>query len=163
MRKHLKKDGDLFLNSLELCMISPSSVVVMRELFEKYGLFDERLPVCEDYDMWLRITRFEKAGLIRKKLIKKYGGHESQLSRKYWGMDKYRIYSIINLLKNDLKKYNLQYYNKAKETAIKKCEIMLNGAVKRRKAEFSEYLSSIIESLKTDNYMHIDSEILLQE
>jgi hypothetical protein len=137
--------------------------VISRELFEKHGVFDENLPVCEDYDMWLRITCFERTGLINKKLIIKHGGHESQLSGRYWGMDRFRIYSIIKLLKNNLKEINPAYYNEAREICIKKCNIMRNGALKRGKEEFAGNISNIIESLESENYMNINSGILLKQ
>lgn len=38
-KKYLKKEGWIFPESLELCTISPSSAVIHRELFDKYGLF----------------------------------------------------------------------------------------------------------------------------
>jgi glycosyltransferase involved in cell wall biosynthesis len=162
LKKHRKIDGDIFTTSLELCLVSPSSVVLKRELFGRYGLFDEDLPVCEDYDMWLRITCFEKAGLIRKKLIKKFGGHGSQLSRSYWGMDRFRIYAIIKLLKAGLKDINPEYYNKARGTGIRKCKIMLKGALKRGREEFAENIREIMESLESGNYKHINSRSLLK-
>jgi glycosyltransferase involved in cell wall biosynthesis len=163
MNKHEKKSGMIFLKSLNMCMITPSSVVLSRDLFEKYGLFDEMLPVCEDYDMWLRITCCEKIGLIKKKLIKKFGGHESQLSRKYWGMDRFRVYSIIKLLKSEVLKNKSSYHIKAKETAVSKCEILRNGALKRNKSEFATCLDNIIECLEFENYNNINYEILLKE
>lgn len=36
---------------------SDSAVLVKRECFEKVGLFDEKLGACEDWDMWLRISK----------------------------------------------------------------------------------------------------------
>ncbi|OPY79208.1 MAG: putative glycosyltransferase EpsJ [Syntrophorhabdus sp. PtaU1.Bin153] len=55
-QRHKKYSGYIFEQCLPLCIISPSSVVVKREIFDDVGLFDESLPVCEDYDMWLRIA-----------------------------------------------------------------------------------------------------------
>jgi glycosyltransferase involved in cell wall biosynthesis len=54
--RHKKPSGDIFDRSLKLCLVSPSSVVLKRSLFDEIGLFDETLPVAEDYDMWLRIS-----------------------------------------------------------------------------------------------------------
>lgn len=163
MIKHKKKEGRIFIDSLELCMISPSSVVMDRNLFEKYGLFDEKLPVCEDYDLWLRITCREYVGLINKEMLKKYGGHESQLSRCYWGMDRFRVYSILNLLKNQGDAIEPLYRTKAIEIAQKKCRILLKGADKREKTQFADYLQKIINSLENNNYSSINPENLLRE
>ena len=54
-RKHRKYGGSIFKHCLPLCVISPSSVMIHRRVFDQVGLFDETLPVCEDYDLWLRI------------------------------------------------------------------------------------------------------------
>ena len=48
--------GDIFQRSLELCLVSPSAVMMTKELFYWAGGFDESFPVCEDYDLWLRIA-----------------------------------------------------------------------------------------------------------
>lgn len=162
MKKHAKVEGDIFLNSLDLCMISPSSVVVKRELLDRYGLFDVNLPVCEDYDLWLRITYHEKTGLIRKNLITKYGGHKSQLSKSYWAMDRFRIYAIIKFLKTEREITKPEYYDKARETAIKKCKILQSGAYKREEKEFAENIRSIIYYLESEKYSNINSKILLK-
>jgi len=99
--KKFKKIGkNAFLENLAYCNIAPSSACLHKSLFEKYGLFDTSLEVCEDYDLWLRITRNEKIALIDKKLIKKYAGHENQLSFKYWGMDRFRVQTLEKLLRD---------------------------------------------------------------
>ncbi|MEA3500414.1 MAG: glycosyltransferase, partial [Candidatus Marinimicrobia bacterium] len=86
---HKKISGDIFKKSLELCLVSPSAVIFKRSLFDEIGDFDEELPVCEDYDYWLRTSLKYHVGLVNKFGIKKYGGHSDQLSQKYWGMDRF--------------------------------------------------------------------------
>ena len=73
-KKHLKKGGYIFEDCLDICKISPSSVLIKKELFDRYGLFDNKFKVCEDYELWLRITSKIKIGYLDKPLIKKYGG-----------------------------------------------------------------------------------------
>lgn len=143
-KKHQKSGGDIFERSLELCLMSPSSILLKRSVFDKHGLFDETLPVCEDYDMWLRILAFEETGYIETPLIIKYGGHSDQLSRKYHSMDKYRVMSLMKIYKNE----NI---NKIKKEAIRtillnKTKILLNGAMKRdNKNDIALYKSWINE------------------
>ena len=160
-KRHIEKSGDIFKGSLDLCLISPSAVVLNKELLDKHGLFDENLPVCEDYDLWLRITSEETAGLIDKKLIIKHGGHESQLSRTYPVMDIYRIYSILKLIKNK-KDLRPDYLPAAVSAAKKKCEIIIPGALKRGNVKLTECLRNIIIQLEDNNYSSIDFENLLQ-
>jgi len=84
---HQKYSGWIYQQCLPLCIISPSSVIIHREVFEKVGLFDESLLVCEDYDLWLRVSHHYPIAFINKPLIIKNGGHEDQLSQRLWGMD----------------------------------------------------------------------------
>ena len=100
LKKHKKSGGNIFKNSLQLCCISPSSVVLKKQIFDDYGLFDENLEVCEDYDMWIRITAKEEVGFLDSPLVLKYGGHSDQLSKKFWGMDRFRIEALEKNLKN---------------------------------------------------------------
>ncbi|MCB0339548.1 MAG: glycosyltransferase, partial [Bdellovibrionales bacterium] len=78
--KHAMPDGEGFSSSLKICCISPSSVMLRRELFDEHRGFNEEFPVCEDYDLWLRITAKERVGLVKIPLIEKFGGHPDQLS-----------------------------------------------------------------------------------
>lgn len=97
-KKHQKKSGWIFNDCLKLCLVSPSSVMIARSLFEDVGLFDENLPACEDYDLWLRIAARYPIYLIDDYQVKRFGGHEDQLSKKYWGMDRFRLYALYKLL-----------------------------------------------------------------
>lgn len=98
-KKHHKYSGRIFHHCLSLCLISPSSVVIKRTLFDEMGGFDPDFPVCEDYDLWLRITSLHQVGLVRHPLIIKHGGHKDQLSQKYKGMDYWRILALHRVLK----------------------------------------------------------------
>ncbi|MDD4527788.1 MAG: glycosyltransferase family A protein [Candidatus Margulisbacteria bacterium] len=125
MKKHTKRSGKIFFDCLPLCIVSPSAVMIKKDVFDKVGLFDEKLLACEDYDLWLRISLLYPIYTMPEKLITKKGGHSDQLSSKYWGMDRFRIYSMVNLLKSgasldDRKKAGLFYYisEKAKVIAI---------------------------------------------
>lgn len=160
--KHLKKEGDIFSESLKMCMISPSSVVFSRGIVEKYGLFDEELPACEDYDLWLRITPFEYIGLIREKLITRYAGHIDQLSSNYPLMDRFRLYSIIKMLINDKDKLTGSQAGEAGTAAIEKARILLAGSIKRGNDRNSSILDGIIRSLEHGSYTKTDCQSLLQ-
>lgn len=86
-----KAQGWIFEPSLAMCHVSPSAVLIHRSVFDAVGFFDEGLPACEDYDLWLRVARRYPVGLVDAPLIVKNGGHDDQLSRRYWGMDRFRI------------------------------------------------------------------------
>lgn len=136
MKKHQKSGGDIFERSLELCLISPSAVMMRRELFDEIGLWDENLPFAEDYDLWLRILTKYPVGYISEPLVIKRGGHSDQQSRKFIGGDKFRIYAIIKLLRTD--KLNQKQKDAAIEMLRKKCLIYGNGCIKHGRTEEGE-------------------------
>ncbi len=142
-KKHQKRGGWIFQHCLPLCAISPSSVVIHQSIFDVVGLFDENLPACEDYDLWLRITHQHPVLYVNQPLLVKYGGHEDQLSRKYWGMDRFRITALDNLLKN----HHLQADDRivARQTLITKLQIYLEGARKRNKHQEALHYDQLLK------------------
>jgi glycosyltransferase involved in cell wall biosynthesis len=130
-KKHRKYSGWILEKMLPLCIVSPSSALIAREVFDRVGLFDESLPVCEDYDLWLRIGLHYPITLIDRPLIVKRGGHAGQLSGKFWGLDQYRIQALRKLLAQDY------LDNRIRSAAIaclqRKCQILATGCLKRGK------------------------------
>lgn len=126
--RHRKPSGDIFRASLDLCLVSPSAVMMRRGLFERVGGFDESFPVCEDYDLWLRIAKDTEVSLIPEALVTKRGGHADQLSRSTWGFDRFRVHSIANLLDAGLEGEKAEW---ALEAMAKKVTILAQGFRKR--------------------------------
>ena len=144
MKKHRKYSGWIFEKCLPLCIISPSSVMIKSEVFDKTGLFDESLPVCEDYDMWLRVSSQYPIVFIDKKLIIKRGGHPDQLSNRSWGNDRYRVEALLKFIKDNHAEE--RYKRSAREELMRKCRVLANGYLKRGKfQEGGKYLALIEE------------------
>lgn len=145
-KKHLKPSGDIFLASLKLCLVSPSAVMVRASLFRDLGLFDETLPACEDYDLWLRISSHYPIHLIKEYLVVKEGGHSDQLSARYPGMDRFRIRAMKKLLEKDALNRRQREATLAELTV--KCRIYGEGCLRRGKKEEGEYYLRLPERLK---------------
>lgn len=96
-KHHTKPSGDIFEASLHLCLVSPSAVMMRRSLFDAVGFFDETLPACEDYDLWLRIACRYPVYTTPSALVVKHGGHDDQLSKTPL-LDRFRIHSLVRLL-----------------------------------------------------------------
>ncbi len=137
---HKKPSGKCFEENLEFCKIAPSSVVMHRSLFERVGVFDESLEVCEDYDLWLRVSREYEIGLIEDELVIKHGGHGDQLSLKYHSMDRFRIKALLKHLDSESAKRMIQ----------KKCEILEKGAKKRGNVEMLEFCEGVMRRLRAN-------------
>jgi glycosyltransferase involved in cell wall biosynthesis len=139
-KKHHKFSGMIFEKSLALCLVSPSAVMIQKSLFGTVGVFDEDLPACEDYDLWLRISCRYPVYLIETALIIKRGGHDDQLS-KAAGLDKYRIQSLVKIIDSDL--LTPQQYQAALITLKEKCEVYAGGCRKRGREEEAKYFHQL--------------------
>tara|TARA_A100001011_G_scaffold144386_1_gene152551 strand:- start:12732 stop:13568 length:837 start_codon:yes stop_codon:yes gene_type:complete len=133
MKKHKKYGGDIFKYCLDICRISPSSSIIKKDVFEEVGTFDESLTVCEDYDLWLRVTAKFNILFLDEPLIKKYGGHLDQLSRVPEGIEQYRIRSLEKILSMGL--LTETQFRLAKDMLIHKLNIYAKGLKKRDKYE----------------------------
>jgi glycosyltransferase involved in cell wall biosynthesis len=100
--RHRKRSGDFFVESLRTCLISPSAVLMRKELFDSIGGFDEDMRAAEDYDLWLRIQVDHEVGLLDEPLVTRRGGHPDQLSATTPAIDRFRILALSKLLDGDL-------------------------------------------------------------
>ncbi len=149
MNKHKKTGGYIFQQCLPMCVISPSAVIIHRLIFDEISLFDETLPACEDYDLWLRICSRYPVLYIDEALITKHGGHDDQLSHKYWGMDRFRIQALNKIISE------AKLNDSDRDAAIKmmqhKINIYLVGAEKHGNTEhvddFKELLTKYAKEI----------------
>jgi len=142
-KRHRKPSGMIFERSLDLCLVSPSAVMMDRRLFDEVGLFDERLAACEDYDMWLRIGCRYPVHLIDSPLVVKRGGHADQLSS-IPGLDRFRIASIEKLLRSGL--LSCDQHRSAVEALKKKCAVYAGGCRKRGRPVEADYYERLAEA-----------------
>jgi glycosyltransferase involved in cell wall biosynthesis len=133
---HLKQGGRFFHRALERCLISPSSVMISRELLDRIGWFDTDLPAAEDYDLWLRITAFHEVDFVPEKLVIKHGGRADQLSLLTPVIDRFRIRAILKILESP--GLPCDYREAAVRELIRKCNIVASGSIKRGKKEEAE-------------------------
>jgi hypothetical protein len=127
-KKFQKCGGFIFEKCLSHCIIAPSAVMMHKDVVKNLGLFDESLEVCEDYDLWLRISEKEEIGLVDEKLIVKYAGHDDQLSFKHWGMDRFRVVALEKLISSGLSRGSSQ--TRITQELIKKYTLLHKGAIK---------------------------------
>ena len=136
-KKHqLKPSGFCFEQNIPNTLIGASTMMIHKKVLEDVGYFDEQLIACEDYDLWLRILAKYELGLIDEKLIRKIAGHENQLSFCTKMMDKYRILAL-------LKHQNSQYNDAITAEIIKKCDIIIKGAIKYNNKEIEKHYTKL--------------------
>ncbi len=129
-QRHRKPSGDIFRRSLELCLVSPSAAMMRGNFFHETGGFDEAFPVCEDYELWLRVAVEHQVPLVAEPLVIKRGGHGDQLSRSTWGLDRFRVLALRKLLRSGLRGDKMRW---AVEALARKVTILAQGARKRGK------------------------------
>ncbi|MBU3911008.1 MAG: glycosyltransferase [Candidatus Omnitrophica bacterium] len=133
-KKHKKYQGYIFDKCLPLCVVSMSTVMIKRELFNNIGFFDETFPCCEDYDLWLRASAKNKFFFIANPLTLKDGGRPDQVSYIYRaGIDKFRIQAIVKILESGA--LDPGQRKPAILELQKKCGIYGNGCIKHGKKE----------------------------
>lgn len=146
---HQKRGGDIFRPSLRKCMITCSSVMMQRTLFEQCGGFNQTLPACEDYDLWLRIARNHQVGLLPKIHLNRYGGHADQLSSRWHGNDRYRIRALLTLLTEG--GLTPSQTRMTIDELIYKCDVFGKGCLKRGKNEVGKRFLALARSYLAEN------------
>ena len=84
---------------------------------------------------------------LREKLIKKYGGHDDQLSRRYWGMDRFRIRALEKMINDPVLSENDRMATVA--TLINKARILHKGLVKHNHEEEAKKMTKKLAELET--------------
>ena len=149
-KKHKKYGGDIFDKCLDMCRISPSSVMIDKTVFDEVGNFNENLVVCEDYELWLRICDKYRVFFIDEPLIIKYGGHQGQLSYSIESIENHRIKALEYLILENLNRKNKRH---AIQMLLSKLNIYLKGLVKRRK---NDEIAVYEEKIKVWNKFSIE-------
>jgi GT2 family glycosyltransferase len=147
MKKHKKQGGDIFEQCLPLCAMSPSSIVIHSSVFQDIGEFDQSLPACEDYDLWLRLAAKYSVSFVDEPCIRKFGGHEDQLSRQYWGMDRFRVIALQKILDSNqsIPILDSDMRLSALNMLLEKLRILQIGARKHQNSELIRYCDQALQ------------------
>ncbi|MCG6929638.1 MAG: glycosyltransferase family 2 protein [Desulfofustis sp.] len=141
---HQPQHGDIFEQSLKLCCVGMSTVMARKGLFERYGMFDESLRCCEDYDLWLRVAAFEPFLLVERRLTVKHGGRSDQVSRRYRvGMDRFRIQALGRLIETVPIPEDRR--SAARAELIRRCEIYRRGCMKHSRQSEAVFYRKLAE------------------
>ncbi len=139
--RHRKRSGDIFADSLRTCLISPSAVMMKRELFEAAGGFDENLAACEDYDLWLRLLVDHEVGLLDEPLVIRRAGHPDQLSASTPALDRFRIVALLKLM--EMPALGASRRDAVAEVLAEKCLIYANGLARRNKSAEADHYKAL--------------------
>ncbi len=142
--RHQKFAGWIFARSLVLCLVSPSCVMMHADLVRQGFLFNESLPACEDYELWLRVSLHCPVGLVPRGLTVKQGGRTDQLSRSIIGLDLWRIQALLNILEK--KDIALDKKVLVMQALQEKSRVYIAGCQKRGRMEEAARVKKKLES-----------------
>ncbi|MFN3535254.1 MAG: glycosyltransferase family 2 protein [Desulfatiglandales bacterium] len=145
-RPNIKRGGDLFSLSLKRCYMSPSCVMLRREVLEKVGLFDEDLKAAEDYELWIRVSSLYPIALLQEHLAVREMGKRFHLSQRKEGIEFWRILGLVRILR----RWPLDPERKreALSELTRKLLIYRKGAQKRGRGLTLRLVDSMVTVLK---------------
>ncbi len=143
--KYAQPQGWIFPKCLSMCRISPSTVMFSRLVWEQAGPFNENLPACEDYDMWLRVALRFPVGLLDQEYTVKHGGHADQLSFSIIGLDLFRIRALISILDDPV--LDADSRGLVEKELRKKARILVRGGLKRGRVVEPLRVKKMVESV----------------
>ena len=144
-KHHQKHGGRIFLQALPLCAMSPSSILLHRSVLDAVGPFDESMPACEDYDLFLRLTCRFDVHFLDEELVVKYGGHADQLSRAHFAMDRFRVLALDRVLVESKTHLNAEERDAAVEMLLKKARIVYKGALRHENEQLAQRMGGFIQ------------------
>ena len=140
---HRKYGGWVYRYSLPRCVISPSSILLSRDLLDRCGAFDEDFPVCEDYELWLRMFAGHPICFVDRPLLVKTGGHADQLSRSTWGLDRFRVRAMVKTVESGILSLQQEAWTAAE--IVRKSKILSGGCEKRGRTEETRYYRGLAD------------------
>jgi len=143
-QRHRKRPGDIFIDSLRRCLISPSAAILRRELLDEVGGFDEDMAACEDYDLWLRILARHEVGLLDEPLTVRRAGHPGQLSATVAALDRFRILALAKLLADA--SLEAARRRAAAEVMAEKCLVYGKGLARRGRHDDAAFFAETAQS-----------------
>ena len=144
-KHHQKKEGWIWQHCLQRCLITPSAILLKKSVYDELNGFDEAMLACEDYDLWLRLSRRFPVGLNLYQGVIKHGGHDDQLSQRHSAMDRFRVYALIKALRNEQEQ---TYQQALLDTLREKITILILGARKRSLEKEVQAYEALLNHIK---------------
>lgn len=111
--------GEVYANLLKSCILGSPTPLIKKKCFQKVGFFDETLPSCQDWDMWIRLSKYYDFDFVPDILAKHHvhGGQISvDLNAKIVAREKLIEKYLVDLSKNSqafsavLKRLGILYF-----------------------------------------------------
>jgi len=110
-----------------------SALVARRRCFELHGGFDENLPACEDYDLWVRIAAHAPIHHVSESVVWMTKPH----SAPNWSLDRYRVYALEKAYQSG--RLNAEQRQRVADELVARCDILVEGFRKRNNTERANF------------------------
>lgn len=129
-RRYEKSGGRIFERCADVCAVAASSLLIKKAVFEN---FREDFPVCEDFELWLRLSSKYEFGFVAEPVLIRHGGSGDQLSLKFKAMDYFRVKALLPFL--DDPALSEAERRAVAESIVTKGQILMGGFVKHGNME----------------------------
>jgi glycosyltransferase involved in cell wall biosynthesis len=140
--------GRILERSIRACVISPSTAVIKRSVFESLQGFRPDYPVCEDYELWLRLCSRYSVAYLSDPLVVRYGGRPDQLSFSYPAMDYWRVRALASLAGSSMLT-DLERLALAREI-VRRGRVLIKGYRSRGKRSLLAEVVNLVGSVVPD-------------
>jgi hypothetical protein len=139
----------VFTDSLNKCILGPSTVVLSSDLYRRTGGFRADVEVAEDYEYWLRLTCRYPVAYVDRPLVEKRAGRWDQLSSRYGQIEGFRLTVLRDLVRNGFfRDCADEERQRAAEAALaRKLRVFAAGARKRHRHDEARALEGEAELL----------------
>lgn len=110
-----------------------SAVVSHRQCLEAHCGFDENLPACEDYDLWVRVAAHVPIYQVPEALV--CNKRNSNLPS--WSLDRYRVYALEKAYQSG--HLNSIQRHRVADELVHRCDILVEGFKKRKNLERANF------------------------
>jgi glycosyltransferase involved in cell wall biosynthesis len=132
----LGPSGWIFEQAVHSSPMCTSTALIRKTCFQECGAFDENLPACEDYDLWLRLAaRYPIYGLEGATVTRRSPRRDS--SSRSWSWDRFRVYALEKAFQSGHLSSTQRFL--VAEEIVRKCERLVDGFRRHKSAERSNF------------------------
>lgn len=128
--------GWIFEATLEASPMCTSAVLIHRSCFTACGAFDENLPACDEYDLWLRLASRYPVHYLEGPTVTRRSGRPDGSSRA-WGWDRFRVYALEKAFQSGHLSPTQRFL--VAEQIVHKCERLVEGFRRQKSEERSNF------------------------
>ncbi|MCK4305695.1 MAG: glycosyltransferase family 2 protein [Candidatus Eisenbacteria sp.] len=129
--------GWIFEAALEASPMSTSALLAHRSCFASCGAFDENLPACDEYDLWLRFAARYPIYYIPDGPIVTRKSARGDGSSRTWSWDRFRVYALEKAFQSGHLSPNQRFM--VAQEIVRKCERLVQGFRRQRSDERSNF------------------------